>query len=254
MAKGTDLKETTSNELATEVNAPLGFNDDDADELVVPRVKLIQALSPERKDNSAAEGDLINSLTKDKLNGKRFVPVFMYKNNVLWRDRAQGGGIECMSRNGKYGEGTDGKRIACKVCGKCEFDNTKQGKDAIPTCTKYINFFGFLQGEPMPIILSFGKTNYNEGKKLYSIAKVTMQNMWNNAYVLDSKTVTKSGNEWYVTVAKPDGPTDEEVRAIGMNMYKQYKDFAAQIELDAGEVVESGVYAEVGDAGADTEF
>ena len=172
-------KATQTSVAEVNTNTPMGFEDEDAGDVIIPRVKVIQTLSPERKDKIAEEGDIINSLTKEKLNGKVFIPVFKFNNNVWWKDRSEGGGIQCMARDGKVGSTSDGSTVLCTQCRRCEFDNSKTGKDSLPTCTKYINFFGFFEGERMPIILSFSKTSYNEGKKLYSLAKVTMQNMFN---------------------------------------------------------------------------
>ena len=202
---------------------PMGFEDEDADDVIIPRVKVIQTLSPERKDKIAEEGDIINSLTKEKLNGKKFIPVFKFNNNVWWKPRSEGGGILCMARDGKVGKASDDTTIMCQHCRKCEFDNTKQGKDALPVCTKYINFFGFFEGERSPIILSFSKTCYNEGKKLYSLAKVTMQNMWNYSYTLTEKLMAKGPNEWYVPVMTAAGPTDEEDRAFALALFNMYR-------------------------------
>lgn len=213
-------------------NMPLGFEDEEAGDVIIPRVKVIQALSPERKDKIADEGDIINSLTKDKLNEKTFIPVFKFNNNVWWRDRSEGGGINCIARDGKVGVKSDDTQIMCAACRRCEFDNTKSGKEALPTCTKYINFFGFFEGERMPIILSFSKTSYNEGKKLYSLAKVTMQNMFNYGYKLSAKLMSKGGNEWYVPVMTPVGPTSEEDRAFAANLFMMYRNEAQTMAYD----------------------
>jgi hypothetical protein len=218
-----DLAKAQSQNLANQTEVPLGFEDEEAGDMIIPRVKVIQTLSPERKDKLAAEGDIINSLTKDKLNGKTFIPVFKFNNNIDWKDRADGGGINCIARDGKVGEDTTGASHICAACKRCKFDNSKQGKDAVPKCTKYINFFGFFEGERIPIILSFAKTNYNEGKKLYSLAKVTMQNMFNYGYKLQEKLVAKNGNEWYIIVTQPAGPTSEEDRAFATALYKSYR-------------------------------
>lgn len=211
---------------------PMGFEDEEAGDVIIPRVKVIQALSPERKDKIADEGDIINSLTKEKLNDKTFVPVFKFNNNVWWRDRSEGGGINCIARDGKVGTRSDDTQVMCAACKRCEFDNTKSGKDAIPTCTKYINFFGFFEGERMPIILSFSKTSYNEGKKLYSLAKVTMQNMFNYGYKLSAKLMSKGGNEWFVPVMTPVGPTSEEDRAFAASLYMMYRSEAQTMAYD----------------------
>ena len=213
-------------------DAPLGFEDEESDDVIIPRVKVIQTLSPERKDKIAEEGDIINSLTKEKLNGKKFIPVFKFNNNVWWKDRSEGGGIQCMARDGRVGRTSDDKVLMCQQCRRCEFDNNKQGKEALPTCTKYINFFGFFEGERSPIILSFSKTCYNEGKKLYSLAKVTMQNMWNYGYTLSEKLMAKGNNEWYVPVMTAAGPTDEEDRAFALALYKTYRNDVQNMSYD----------------------
>lgn len=231
-----DLAIKEENMLANQYDAPLGFEDEDPSDMIIPRVKVIQTLSPERKDKVAAEGDIINSLTKEKLNGKVFVPVFKFNNNIWWRDRSDGGGIKCIARDGKVGNMSDGTILMCASCKLCEFDNTKQGKEAIPKCTKYINFFGFFEGERMPIILSFAKTSYNEGKKLYSLAKVTMQNMWNYGYTLNEKLQAKSGNEWFICVPSAAGPTQEEDRAFGMSLYKMYRESIQNLNFEMDDV------------------
>ena len=224
--------------LPAESNVPMGFEDEDQTDLIVPRIKVINALSPERKEKVADEGDIVNSLTKELLNGKVFVPVFKFNNNILWRDRAEGGGIICIARNGKTGEDSDGTNKLCSACKRCEFDNTKQGKEALPTCTKYINFFGFFSGEHgMPIILSFAKTNYNEGRKLYSLAKVTMQNIWNHGYRLDSKLMSKNGNDWYNIAIIPAGATSAEDREYALSLYKSFRNDILNVkyDMDSGE-------------------
>jgi hypothetical protein len=229
-----ELTKAERNELATATtpDVPMGFEDEEASDFSIPRVKVIQTLSPERKEKIAEEGDIINSLTKDKLNDKVFIPVFKFNNNVLWKDRSEGGGILCMARDGKVGQTSDGSTLMCAACKKCEFDNSKTGKDAIPTCVKYINFFGFFAGERMPIILSFSKTSYNEGKKLYSLAKVTLQNMWNYGYTISSKLNAKGNNEWYTPVMTPAGATNDEDREFALNLYKAYRTNIASLDYD----------------------
>ena len=231
-----ELKTNATEDLALANNAmPMGFEDEESDDVIVPRVKVIQTLSPERKEKIAEEGDIINSLTKERLNGKVFIPVFKFNNNVLWKDRSEGGGIQCIARDGRNGEWSDGTNRMCASCRKCEFDNTKTGKDALPTCTKYINFFGFFAGERMPIILSFSKTCYNEGKKLYSLAKVTMQNMWNYGYTLNEKLMAKGNNEWYVPIMTAAGATSEDDREFALSLFKMYRNNMQSLNYDMDE-------------------
>lgn len=238
-----EIMKKETDELAVQNGVPMGFEDEEAGDVIIPRVKVIQTLSPERKDKIAEEGDIINSLTKERLNGKTFIPVFKFNNNVWWKDRADGGGIQCMARDGRIGSLSDGTTRMCAQCRRCEFDNTKQGKEAMPTCTKYINFFGFFAGERMPIILSFSKTCYNEGKKLYSLAKVTMQNMWNFGYRLDEKLMAKGNNEWYVPVMTANGPTSDEDREFAHQMFLAYRNKMQDVAYDMDEQGNAGASA-----------
>ena len=236
MANSNDEKSLVKTEAAQMVSVntdvPLGFEDEEAGDIIIPRVKVVQTLSPEAKERIAEEGDIINSLTKEKYNGRTFIPVFKFNSNIDWIDRADGGGIRCIARDGKVGEQSDGGRVICAQCRRCEFDNSKQGRDAVPKCTKYINFFGFFEGERMPIILSFAKTNFNEGKKLYSLAKVTMQNMWNHGYMLKEKHMSKNGNDWYIITVSPAGQTSDDDRAFATSMYQSYRTTIQQVAMD----------------------
>lgn len=219
---------------ATANNAPLGFEDESDDDMIIPRIKVINLLSPEVKEKLAEESDIINSLTKDKLNGARFIPVFKFNSNIWWKPRNEGGGIQCQARDGKDGQMSSGEQLKCVVCRKNEFDNTKTGRESFPVCTKYINFFGFMEGDKMPIVLSFSKTNYQEGKKMFSLAKVTLQNMWNHAYTLEAKKMAKNGNEWYNIVISAAGSTEEADRAYGMSLYKNFRNAEVKIDNDEG--------------------
>lgn len=226
--------------VSTQVETPMGFEDEAPGDMIIPRVKVIQTLSPEKKAKQAEEGDIINSLTLTKYNGKRFIPVFKFNNNIWWKPRADGGGIQCIARDGKVGQMSDATTLLCAACKKCEFDNSKTGAEAIPKCTKYINYFGFFEEDSIPIILSFSKTNYNEGKKMFSLAKVTMQNMWNYGYELNARLMTKGSNEWYVVDPKPAGATSAEQREFAASLYKNFRNMA-DIKFD----VEEGATADV---------
>ena len=70
------------------------------DDITIPRVDVLQALSPQRKKSNAEyiegaeEGMLFNTVTK-QLYGSSFVfvPVYFRKEYVIWKDRNQGGGF-----------------------------------------------------------------------------------------------------------------------------------------------------------------
>lgn len=228
---------TTSDNLPTEYNPDVayGFEETDSKDIVIPRIKVINALSPERVDGEAAEGDVLNSLTKEDVKGKRFIPVKQYYSNIYWNpERDADPRMFCRSFDGKIGQCDDGLRT-CAQCGLNHFDNTKTGKAAQPKCTSYLNFIGFFEDSPMPVVLSFARTNYNEGRKMLSIAKSMRTAIWNYAYTIDSRLVAKDRNKWYILVPTMAGPTTPEQQALAFELFKgiHVSDIKADYE-DAG--------------------
>lgn len=210
----------------TEANMIYGFEESKSDDIIIPRIKVINALSPERIDGIANEGDILNSLTQEKMKDKKFIPIRQYYSNIWWNDdRDADERIHCRSFDGRIGNNEDGT-LVCAVCKKNQFDNTKEGKDAYPLCTAYLNFLGFFEGDAMPVVLSFSKTNYNEGKKMLSIAKSMRASMWNYGYLLEGKKVTKGKNTWYNIMPTLAGETDLENRTLAFELYKAYNDLA----------------------------
>lgn len=210
-----------------------GFEETRVEDIIIPRIKVVQALSPERIDGVAAEGDIINSLTQEKVNGLRFVPVKQYYTNIRWNpDRNAELRMLCRSFDGKIGQDNELGMLLCSECKKNQFDNSKTGKEARPTCTAYLNFLGFFENNPMPVVLSFSRTNYNEGKKLLSIARSLRVAAWNYAYTLESKKVSKDKNVWYIIVPKMAGATDSETRLLAYEIFKAYESIAIKADYE----------------------
>lgn len=229
--------EARKNYAVSENNEPvLGFEDANNEDLVIPRVKVINALSPERQDGLASEGAIINSLTKEEITAEhRFIPLKVAYSNIAWVPRSEGEGIECRAAAGKIGvNNLTGQTLVCSSCRRNEFDNTKQGKASQPTCTKYINFLGFFEHDMMPVVLSFSRTNYNEGKKLLSIAKSLRDNMFNHAYSITSKLQTKDKNKWYNITTALVGDTTPEMREFAKSIYYSLDGMDYKLDLENG--------------------
>lgn len=225
------LANQQNNALANQGTA-MGFDEDSNGDVIIPRIKVINALSPERIDGIAEEGALLNSLTQESLIGQRFIPFKQYYSNIHWNpDRDGDPRIFCRSQDGRIGQNDMGA-CSCSMCGKNKFDNTKTGKDAQPVCTQYLNFLGFIEGSPMPIVLSFARTNYAEGRKLLSMAKSMRQPLWNFAYVLSTKQISKDRNRWYIIVTQMAGETSPEERAIAAELFSVYQSAVVNADLE----------------------
>lgn len=222
-----------SNELLNKESMLYGFEESKQEDIVIPRIKVINALSPERVDGLAVEGDVINSLTKEKVNDQLFIPIKQYYSNIRWNpDRNDDIRIECYSRDGRIGITNAGDTLICAECRANQFDNTKQGKEAQPLCTSYLNFLGFFEEEVMPSVLSFSKTNYNEGKKMLSIAKSMRKSIWNYGYKLSGQKVVKDKNQWFIITAKMGGETSPEARELALELYKIYEKTVLDVDYE----------------------
>lgn len=233
--KDLELEKVGTHEVVTANEPIMGFEEANQDDVVIPRVKVINALSPERQDGIANEGDVLNSLTKEViLPEHNFIPLKVTYSNIAWVPKSEGDGIECRAMNGKIGVSNIGNgTLVCDRCKRNEFDNSKQGKASQPTCTKYINFLGFFEHDLMPVVLSFSRTNYNEGKKLLSIAKSMRDNMFNHTYSIGSRLQTKDKNKWYNITTKMTGDTSEEMRAFARNIYGSLQEYEVDLENTA---------------------
>ena len=232
---------TTSSGLPTEYdpNVAYGFEESRPEDVLIPRLKVINALSPERQDGTAEEGAVINSLTGESVVGKRFIPIKQYYSNIEWNpDRSAEERIFCRSFDGRIGEGVHGT-LACAQCRRNQFDNSKKGKEAQPLCTSYINFLGFMEGNPMPVVLSFARTNFNEGKKLLSIARSMRTSIWNYAYVVKSVLVSKDRNKWYNLQVAMAGETTADERALAFELFKAYEHAQVKADYEEGGAVTS---------------
>lgn len=226
--------DTTVAQAAPEAEAIHGFEDAKNEDNIIPRVKVINALSPERVDGDADEGDIINSLTLESVVGKRFIPIKVYYSNIEWnpdRDDEENR-MFCRSFDGVSGETSEGVCKNCKLCGRNQFDNTKTGKEAQPKCTAYMNFLGFFENEPLPVVVSFSKTNYNEGKKMLSIARSLRKSIWSYSYTFAGKQIVKGKQKWYIITSTLATPTTDEERLIATELFKMYE--TAKINADLG--------------------
>lgn len=92
-------------ELSTfDPNVAYGFEETDSSDIVIPRIKVINALSPERVDGEAQEGAVLNSLTKEDVRGWHFVPIKQYYSCIRWNpDRDCDPRMLCRSYDGRIG-------------------------------------------------------------------------------------------------------------------------------------------------------
>lgn len=148
------------------------------EDLLLPRVKLLQPMSPEVLEQGATAGHMVNSITKEDYGEEmKIIPLLHFKNRIKWGDREKGGGIECSSDNGKVSRPEFGG-LSCLTCKEQKWNNeAKKETDRKPTCTLYYSFPCIPEGSDLPIGVSMERTKIKIAKKLLSIARYAGGNL-----------------------------------------------------------------------------
>lgn len=236
-----------------EGNAMEGLENIDETSVSLPRIKLLQATSPEVQGEEYADlnlraGNLIEVISKEKITGE-FIPVkVLPSTNVLFvprnaegkaalklrkeditdADLEQQGAMICVSLDGKTGD----RYGACNKCGLCLF----QGNDK-PICQRSINILVMLD-TGMPAIVSFRDTSYKHGSRFLSLLRnkaLTGVRMQTCKYKLMPTKKTRGDQQWYELSVVVNGKATEAEAAKAYEMYKAYNSIDNINTVDAQE-------------------
>jgi hypothetical protein len=201
-------------------SAPRGFENEDAKDLLLPRVELLQGLSPAVQEGKGKAGDIVNQISKSPLSSDEFLPITMQRRYIKWIPRDQGGGVEYQTSD------PNDPRV---------LEDTKWGDHGEkPTCTAYMNFLVLMSGSTLPIILSFSMTNYQEGRKLYTMCKMAGCDMWLKKYKLKSKAKQNNMGTWHVFDIAEAGDSSAEEAQIAETLYHSFAKKQFNVDLDGG--------------------
>lgn len=205
-------KRTKEPEELVEVNNDYGFlteyqeADASMDALsqyrIVPRCKVIQAMSDSSLKDQFGEGSAIVSpggmLIAEKGDPFHFVPLFFFTEFIKWRDRKDSSGNAIMERT--FDQGSELAAYARDP----ERRHEKDGKFVHRYC-EHLNFVGTVyngKDEPEPIILGFARGDFGKGKQWASAIQMRRAGgrpvpLW--AQVWRFHTVLNQGTEgdWY---------------------------------------------------------
>lgn len=204
-------------------------------DLIIPRAKLLQALSPEvaeSKFEGAKPGLIINSLMMDVL-PPRFVPVFVFKNYIRFNPRkSSDAGYDPSFEPGaiiwRSNDHTDPRVI----------EETAFGPHGeIPIATTFLNFFSVFHEVTMPIVISFSKTSFRAGRELLSLAKYlslatpSESAIWYRAYQLSTEQQKNDKGNYYTLAIKPLGLSSDAERHQAEAWWQEFSKKAAEIKV-----------------------
>jgi hypothetical protein len=200
---------------ATGVASNIGSED-----MRLPRIALIQAMSPTAQDGTHKAGELVNSLTQEVLPQPLvIVPAFVFKNVIKWKPRSEGGGIIYRTTNITE----DVKRDLAWV------------GDQKPAATAFINAVCLVDGQgDMPLIVSFCNTSYKAGQDLATLTTLKKP-AWKYTYELSAKKVTNTKGTFHVFNVKLGKPATEEQVKAAAELYEQVKNMSIDTDYEGAQ-------------------
>lgn len=192
-----------------------------ANDIAIPRIILMQDLSPQIKKKNAeyvggAEaGMLMNNVTEDLYDSIFFIPVFFRKEWVIWKDRDSGGGFR-----GAYSSELE----AAKAMAKLE-------DAALCTIKDTANHFGLLVKEKTTIdvpvveevVVSMSGGTMGSSRKLNSMVRIAGGDRFSRVYRMGSTTVHGAKGDYYSFKFEPLGYVSQILFKMGEVLYDAVK-------------------------------
>lgn len=206
-------KETASKEVAKQaeveqlpaflqgkVGSTLGRENVESADLIVPRLEIVQAISPCRKKNDPAfiegaeEGMMFNNVTRELYGHTVFlIPVYFKKEWVIWKDRKKGGGFrgafenqsEALNALNNLEDGAD-----------CEVQDTAQ----------QFCLLVHPDGKLEEIVVSMNKSKLKTSRKWNSLIRMTNLDSFSRQYLVGTVEETNKNNDQYHNFNVATGP------------------------------------------------
>ena len=163
------------------------------DDMIIPRIELIQALSPVRKKSDPAyiegaeEGMLYNNVTRTLYGTEvTVVPVYYTKQFLVWKDRKAGGG------------GSNGFRGAFASKELADRAIAELAEEALEVSDTAQHFVLVRNGDDwQEAVISMAKSKVKVSKRWNSLMRLSNMDSFSRAYKLSATTETNARNESY---------------------------------------------------------
>lgn len=230
-----DITKAESTSVSTAVKPARGLeNRTDQSDLILPRAKKIEAMSPEMQDEAVVKsgvmpGKIINSITKEIL-PEKFVPVFYFKQWIRFNANKMGerGWVDGYGPRDIIYITQDPNDSRVKT------DSQWEG-DLPPLAMTFLNFLSVFEGQEIPVIVSFGSTNYRAGKTLLSLATFKGGDLFSNKYRLTTKKVDGDKGTYYtLNVGFSEKATGKEYE-IAEHLYESFRSKEVKVHEAEGE-------------------
>lgn len=210
------------------------------EDLLIPRLGIVQALSPERKKADAKyiegieEGCIFNSVTRENYGPETLVcPVFYRKTWNLWKDRKKGGG---------FGGSYETEQAAIE---ERAMRNDSDDWEILDTPEHFVLVVG-ADGTTSEAMISMPRTKAKISRQWNTQIRIaTGGNMDRFAFVYKLKGVeetNKDGESYYNWAVEPAGYAPETVYKTAEGVYDLIKAGAIRTQPEGEETTESEEY------------
>lgn len=204
----TELQKTDVKNLQESMKPAPGTEAISKEDIILPRLRLLQDLSDEVKNQESKSGKLKHSLTEKIYDTIEFIPISMFKTRIMFDPANRNGAPLCRTTDMKVG--SDG--TACQECQNSKWTNGKP-----PACNVIYNYLMIMPEEVgvmiMPTVLSFMKISSQAATKLNTSVEFTLprQPFWNKVWLLQPKLKHFSkGEAWLLTVQQVRDSSEKE--------------------------------------------
>lgn len=240
-AAASELVTTQPNELAVpdyiKQGSGRGNEEVKSSDMVLPRLELIQALSPIKDENpNAREGQLFNSVTQEIIGDSAFfVPIYFRMEYLVWQDNDAGGGF-----HGSYptlDQAMEKRDEVVAADPKLAGKNTK-GIDLVEVVDTPVHYGLRITPEGVceQIVISMAKTKAKISRKWNAMIQIAGGDRFSRVYKISSLTdENKKGQKFKNFVVQPAGYPPEPVYREAERLYQSFR--SGLINADHASVV-----------------
>lgn len=207
-----------------------GSEDVTAKDMVLPRVDVIQALSPQIKKSDPAfipgaeQGKLFNTVTGEIYGDSvTFIPVMFRKEYVVWKLRKAGGGF-C----GAFKSEAEANEAVVSMVNPADYEAVESHQHFAILLTEH---------GPEEAVFSMTKSKLKVSRALNTLVQIAGVDRFAKAYRLDAVEATSDKGDFWSLKAHPAGFVSQDLYKRGQDLYDMIKEGAADVDRNSGETV-----------------
>jgi hypothetical protein len=197
------------------------------EDLVIPRLEVIQAISPEvtagqaEYIEAARPGMLMNSVTKRLFSEAFIVPVYFHKLWLVWKDRKQGGGFF-----GAYSSADEAEARAEKEGG------VKAGIEVMDTPTHVCLLIDRENGTVDEVMVAMPRTKAKVSRQWNSMVKLAGGDRFSRVYRLTTQSEKNQKGSYFNYVVAQSGFPAKALYEQAEKLYNQIAGGERKVVMD----------------------